>query len=361
MLANIFWTLSGGFSTWPSDNADKSAKVVYAAGIVAGVYMIISCYFTYVEAINHSHMDIVLPAGHKRRSFERPGRIYGQNKSPIRHENHGLDKERIRRRFQEQGFPYVETYDSGEIVTSEAYDDFVGSRVHKSKTSGDEEEATLQEEEPVNDDDGATESLIGRKLNIRDGHFVCTTAVLEVHEASDDPEQKRSYEWWTWHPSLNHLGILTSLIGLISAVVYLIPMCMGYPLSRNGNASMGVTLFFVDILQVIPYICFTAVCQMLIAEAAGSWWKPKFDSIGYWIAVLNYIGAWGFLLCGALAIPGTVGSTCCPNIAKWGSAFACFWGSATYFFGGLLMWIEFANPEPISFRKTKSESDGKSQ
>ena len=120
---------------------------------------------------------------------------------------------------------------------------------------------------------------------------------------------------------------------------------------------MGVMLFFDDILQVIPYIFFTAICQLLIAEAAGSWWKPKWDSIGYWIALFNYIGAWGFLLCGALAIPDTVGSTCCPNIAKWGSAFACFWGSCSYFIGGVLMCIEFANPQPISLCKKKAESD----
>jgi len=349
MIANIFWTISGVFATWPS--TENAARIVYATGILAGVFMILSCYFTYVEAINHSHGDIILPkSSHderrkttkKRRSFVRPFRVYGKNRSPIGHANHGIDSARVRRRLREMGYPYVESYDTHAMIKIDDYRQHIPTT---DKVDEDDEAAAGGRNRPF---DCYYESLIGKKVNISDGRLVFTTAILEINRDAGAIDKQRSYQWWTWYPALDHLGVLTSLIGFFSSIVYLVPMCVGYPLSKNETASMGVLVFFGDVLQAIPYICFTAICYLLMVEAGGSWCKPKLDSIGWWVSVFNYVGAWGFLFCGALAIPVTLGSTCCSNMAKWGSAFACFWGSAAYLVGGILMCIEFANPEPIS-------------
>jgi hypothetical protein len=335
-IANIFWTVSGVFATWPSaaSSADAAARIVYAAGIIAGAFMIVSCYLSYVEAINHSHADLVLPAAknaqvHIRRFF-RPRRIYGMNRSPLG--RHDIDDNK-RRQLLRMGYPVVES-STGRVITIDIFDE----AIMKQRSVGAIDDETLRD--------------LQIKVNLLSFKNICTTQVVHIAPMpwSGEDEKEQSYAWWTWAPALNHLGVLCALIGFVSAIVYIIPMCMGYTLAQKGNASVGVTLFFVDILQVVSYMGFVATGHLYIAEAAGSWWKPKLDSIGWWITVCNTVGAYGFLLCGALAIPDTVGSTCCPDMARWGSALACFWGSSSYLVGGILMMIEFANPEPIIFR-----------
>jgi hypothetical protein len=333
-IANVFWTISGIFATWPAENTDASDRVVYASGIIAGVFMIASCYFGYVEAINHTHSDIRIPGEKhtqvRHRHFIRPRRIYGILPSPLGHAYNRLDDKK-RERLVEMGFPIVETT-SGKLVTMAMLDEAIAAVLKKN------EDLSVKEHQ-----------VLLRTLN-----YACTAQAVSV--AAVPVQQHRfPYIMWTWTPAINHVGVLAAHASLVAAVVYLVPMCVGYPLAKNDNAKTGVTLFFVDILQVIPYIIFVVVGHLYIAEAAGdSWWKPAFNNIGWWISVLNTLGAYGFLLCGALAIPGTLESTCCANMAKWGSAFACFWGSCSYLVGGILMFVEFANPEPIVIRKKQS-------
>ena len=199
----------------------------------------------------------------------------------------------------------------------------------------------------------ALESHIGQDYTIQSHGFAMTVKLIKL---SYIKQKEELYEWWTWNPSLEYLAVVLGFIGFVSALVYLIPMCAGWPLAQNGRASVSIAVFFVDVLQVIPYICIAVMGYMYTVEAAGSWWKPKLDYIGYWACLFNFIGTFGFLMCGALAIPVTLGSNCCTNIAKWGSTFVCFWGSVSYFVGGILQWIEFANPEPIVFgNKHKNE------
>lgn len=344
IIANIFWTLSGVYATWPSSNADQSAKIVYAAGIVAGVFMIASCYCSYVEAVNQSSSPVILPGPSphekrkkKRREFIHTARVYGKCVSPIHYYEHDrFHSERHKRWLMRMGFPVFEDAETGQLVHP-------GDLVNVVSSDGTESTADV---EVAGNEHNPLEPLVGKDYKIEFDGYTFTTSVIK---ADLTPGENLSYELWTWHPPLDQLGAILAMIGLVSAIVYLIPMCAGYPLSKNGNASVGVTIFFVDILQVIPYMCFVFTSQCYIAEAAGSWYKPKLDSIGYYACVFNYIGAWGFLLCGALAIPVTLGSDCCPNMATWGSAFACFWGSASYLVGGILQMIEFANPEPIVF------------
>ena len=98
IIANIFWTLSGGYATWPSNNADELGKIVYVAGIVACIFMIISCNLSYIESINQSNIPITIPQHstivkkvRKRLKFIRSARVYGKTLSPIGFNKHGVD------------------------------------------------------------------------------------------------------------------------------------------------------------------------------------------------------------------------------------------------------------------------------
>lgn len=302
--------------------------------------MILSCYFGYVEAINQSHANVCLPNQEeenankiKKRRFHPTRRVYGLFQSPLGSGYHGLDDKK-KRMLLRMGFPIIESCSTGKLATPDAFD----SAAAKFRNIDDE---SLRSQHVV--------------ANVRTGKYVWTVQAIHIAPvATKDDQDQPSYLWWTWTPALSYVGVLCALIGFLSAIIYLIPMCLEYPFSEI-NVSMGVTLFFVDILQVIPYMCFVVVGHISIAEAAGSWWKPKFDHIGWWVTVFNTLGAYGFLLCGALAIPDTVGSDCCPNMARWGSSLSCFWGSLCYLVGGMLMIIEFANPEPFIVCGGKAE------
>jgi len=204
-------------------------------------------------------------------------------------------------------------------------------------------------EEGMNaDEKNSTTPLIGAKVNINDCQFVCTTVVegLSRSPAHDKLLSWQHYDWWSWHPAWNQVGVLSAHIGLLCSLLYFIPMCAGYPLSKR-EVNEGVEVFFVDLLQVITHLFFVFTAHLSMAEAAGSWWKPKLNSSGYYIGFFNAIGAWGFTLCGALPIPDTVGSSCCPN-AGYASSLVCFVGGCGFFVSGILMWFEFSNPDPIA-------------
>lgn len=338
IIANIFWTTSGVYATWPFLAKNNADKLVYAFGILAGVFMILSCYLSYVEAVHQSTASIHLSSQHshgRRRRFHRSGRIYGRFLSPIGCNNYpsGAHSKRHFTWMKRFGYPVIENAETGEVLDLNNSDPF--------ESAADVEKVGHE-----------LQSKIGLRYKVTSPHYVFTTELLNV---SIKEQKKESYEWWTWHPPLDQLAVVLGFIGFISAIVYLIPMLAEYPLAQNADTSVGVTVFFVDVLQVIPYICFAACGHVYVAEAAGGWWKPKLDSIGYQACVFNLIGAYGFLMCGALAIPVTIGSDCCPNMAKWGSSFACFWGSVAYLVGGILQWIEFANPEPIVFKNKSGE------
>ena len=387
MLANSFWIFSSVFAVWPNivdNNIDVSGRTNYAGGILAGLFMIASCYLACVEAMNHTYSQIHQHANADKstaasasppnntaataRRFVPTGMYYGRRRSPVvglyRDATDSLQIEKQRKKLLRLGYPIVEvitteTTEAGtagnnhhntndKVLSDETIDNAI-SKYFKAKNNKWRGVDNNNGNQVEDGDHEEQMELIGKQLKILSNNFSCTTTITAVAPLADVQEEGH-YDWWTWdpyNPDMHNAGILMAFISFLCAIVYLIPMCAVWPMANN-NANEGTTLFFVDILQVIPYIGFAAIGHVYIFEAAGSWWKPRWDSIGYSIAVLNTVGAYGFLFCGALAIPGTVGATCCPNMAKWGSSFACFWGSVFYFLGGVLMWLEFANPQPIS-------------
>jgi len=98
---------------------------------------------------------------------------------------------------------------------------------------------------------------------------------------------------------------------------------------------------------MIASIGFIFVGHASYAEASGSWWKPKFNYIGWWIALFNTIGGYGFLLYAVLAVPSEVNPNSSEGLLKWGADLATFWGSCAFEVAGLLACIEFSSPHPI--------------
>merc|ERR1711964_399230 len=102
--------------------------------------------------------------------------------------------------------------------------------------------------------------------------------------SSLNPEKEsKGYRWWTWNPDLRYLSVSGSLILFISTILFFIPAVDWYPMDKNGS-SIPQTLFWVYVMQIIPGIGFVMGGHFAMAEAAGSWIKPKFDSIGWWIS-----------------------------------------------------------------------------
>ena len=140
MLANSFWILSSVFATWPNDNADVSGRTVYAGGILAGLFMLASCYLAYVEAINQTysqiHEDEAAQLRHRRdgkkllRRFVPTSMYYGRRRSPIVGlYRDGMDSEKQRKKLLRLGYPIVEVTRTGKMVRSDNFDNAISKYV----------------------------------------------------------------------------------------------------------------------------------------------------------------------------------------------------------------------------------------
>mmetsp|Transcript_38157 Transcript_38157/g.82200 ORF Transcript_38157/g.82200 Transcript_38157/m.82200 type:complete len:288 (-) Transcript_38157:21-884(-) len=236
-----------------------------------------------------------------------------------------------------QGYPLVEDTATGQYVTTSLY-----ARVL----------------EKFNGDANAMENDIrGRKLNLKLGDHIICVKVESLHDehstvattAPVDHMKSAGYVWWTKHFDLCHIGVFNALVFFVATIVFWIPAIAWYPMDKLGDPKLKATIFWIYILQILPSIGFIYVGFAAMAEAAGSWIKPDFNSIGWWASFLNFIGGIGFFLYAVLSLPGVVGDPgCCDDLNKWGAAMATFWGSCAFWVAGLLQWIEFSSEHPIT-------------
>ena len=84
-----------------------------------------------------------------------------------------------------------------------------------------------------------------------------------------------------------------------------------------------------------------------MAEASGSWVRPAFDCIGWWISSLTVLGGVGFMLYAVLALPSVIHPNCCGVLTQYGANLATFWGSCFFWISGVLQCIEFSSKHPI--------------
>lgn len=358
MTANVFWVLNGTYNLFPYISPN-SAQVTYAGAVLGGFFLITTNYLSLVEAINNTSCDVRTSdrddkKKHKR-VFKRPKKVYGKFKSPIGFDRHVIDQHKFCRELQDLGFPYIESVETKQLLTADDYDKAIQSSIGGKEASMVDESSIEMPQTSIRDSGEAkanaseegtaiSSSLIGKEVNIVDSNFCSTTQVINIVQTK--PSSSQSYQWFTLHPPFQHIGVLTSFIGVWCALLYMIPMCISYPWSQRTDISQGKELFFYDLLQGLTHTFYALTAHAAVAEAAGSWWKPKPSRIGWYVAMFNVIGSWGFALCGYFLIPGTVGASCCGGLAT-GSSWCCFIGAWSYFVGGLFQMVEFANPNPI--------------
>ena len=101
-------------------------------------------------------------------------------------------------------------------------------------------------------------------------------------------------------------------------------------------------------IQILPSMAFVYVGYAAMAEPTGSWIKPQFNLIGWWIGFFNMVGGIGFLLYPILYLPEEFSPEKNHNgLLKWGASMATFWGSCCFWIAGILQCIEFCSENPL--------------
>ena len=262
--------------------------------------------------------------------------MYGISYSPI---GFALDqedalKDKLAKKIVADGYPLVTDESTGSCVTSSLFD-----RILKDNGS----------------DLAVTEAKItGRVLDIRLGDHIIRVKIESLSSANKKSLEQSHYIWWTNKPDLHHIGVFNSLVFFICTIIFWIPALAWLPMDVLGSPDLAAEIFWVYVLQIIPSIGFVFVGHMSMAETSGtgSFVIPNLNCIGWWVSLFNTIGGYGFLLCPILYIPVLVGDPgCCDVLAIWGSYFATFWGSCSFWIAGVLQCIEFSSEHPITLRR----------
>ena len=345
VIANTLWVINGIYAVWPGLTSERGAEMItYNTGVIGAFLFIVTAYLGFVEAINHSHASVQVPDTaidieqsspsytKPRRHFTRPMLQYGQWMHPLfQHTFHEEDYHKSRLLLE--GYPVIQDCQTKELIIPQSLETFF-----------DEQDPT-QNSAFIHTD---------RQLDIRVGSHVLRVQPTEWKRLSSYEQAQYStavaalptktiYRWWTWTPDWHHLGIFNAVVFLIATILFFLPACLWYPMA-DREAPLGSTIFWVYVLQIIPSIGFIYVGWASMAEVSGYWLLPAWNDIGWWIGFCNMIGGWGFLLYPVLFLPEEID----PDgdhgtLAKWGAAFATFWGSCFFWVAGILQCIEFSN------------------
>ena len=331
-IANTMWVVNGIYATWPDAASNTDPDMIsYVTGIIGAFLFILTGYLGYVEAINHTHSEVRVPMDETVREYVNPSPQLGFWGDPINSDVTFSDKRQAL--LIDEGYPLLEDVESEQMLSSKVLDLAL---------------------EKFGDAVSMEKAVLGRELIIRLGNHVIradVTGFEGVNASNKSVIKSNMYRWWTWYPDLHYLGVFNALVFFIATLIFFIPACAWYPMDEKG-ANIPKTIFWVYVLQIIPSIGFVYVGHAAMAEAAGSWIKPRFNSIGWWISFFNTVGGYGFLLCPILAIPSVVGEVgCCDELTKWGSLFSTFWGSCAFWVAGVLQCVEFSSEHPINFSK----------
>mmetsp|Transcript_15735 Transcript_15735/g.43410 ORF Transcript_15735/g.43410 Transcript_15735/m.43410 type:complete len:565 (+) Transcript_15735:62-1756(+) len=374
VIANSLWVINGVFAVWPELTTDFGAEMItYTTGVIGAFLFIVTAYLGYVEAINHTHADVHFPPSEQEhqegpqplqhqetngtcRQFRRPNIRYGQWQNPVAPEYH--EEEEYETRLIAQGYPLIQDVETKRLVTPQVFENFFEQYENNALTSA-EMNAKLFDN--------------GREFDIRIGSHVVRVKPTEWKRLDQTEENEYSrkvaaeqqatslhniasphnqamyqgYRWWTWRPDLHHIGIVNALVFFIATILFFLPAALWYPMGE-ADAPLPSTIFWVYVLQIIPSIGFIYVGWASMAEVSGSWLGLALGAIGWWIGFFNFLGGWGFLLYPVLFLPEEVDPGNHGDLAKWGAAFATFWGSCFFWVAGILECIEFSNQHPIS-------------
>ncbi|KAG8718994.1 hypothetical protein FRC09_011761 [Ceratobasidium sp. 395] len=159
----------------------------------------------------------------------------------------------------------------------------------------------------------------------------------EVDKLESRPQRKDvRFRWWG-STSWRNLGFLASSIQLVAATVFWISTLTGLPGVIPGlpdDPPIAISDVFYWTPQVIGGLGFVISSTLLMLEVQRAWWRPKLNSLGWYVGLFNLIGAIGFTLCGALGYAALSSSK-----AEYQSTLSTFWGGWAFLIGsGVQLW-----------------------
>ncbi|KAG9099211.1 hypothetical protein FRC07_010550, partial [Ceratobasidium sp. 392] len=159
----------------------------------------------------------------------------------------------------------------------------------------------------------------------------------EIDKLDSRPQRKDvRFRWWGSN-NWRDLGFLASSIQLVAATVFWISTLTGLPgiipnLSEDPPVAIADVFFWTP--QVIGGLGFVISSTLLMLETQRAWWRPKLDSLGWYVGLFNLIGAIGFTLCGALGYAALTSTK-----AEYQSSLSTFWGGWAFLIGsGVQLW-----------------------
>ncbi|TYJ51600.1 hypothetical protein B9479_007826 [Cryptococcus floricola] len=162
-------------------------------------------------------------------------------------------------------------------------------------------------------------------------------------------EGAKGFVWWG-KPMWHDMGYLAAIVQLFAATIFWVSTLTGLPGVIPGYADGKGSTAIIDVFfwtpQVIGGTGFIVSSLILMLETQTHPWLPNLTDIGWWIGFWNLIGAFGFMLCGALGYSDKSG-------VVYESDLATFWGSWAFLIGSVVQLGEAIWREP-------EEGNGKS-
>ncbi|KAI0794865.1 hypothetical protein C8Q75DRAFT_712544 [Abortiporus biennis] len=161
------------------------------------------------------------------------------------------------------------------------------------------------------------------------------------------PRQKPKFRW-IGLGSWRDLGYLACSIQMFAATIFWVSTITGLPgviPNFPEHPSVAITDVFFWTPQVIGGCGFIIASILLTIEAQTAWYKPNLTSKGWHVGFWNLVGAFGFMLCGALGYAAATSSG-----ANYQSVLSTFWGSWAFEIGSVIqlwesVWREAPQPK----------------
>ncbi|KAF9064282.1 hypothetical protein BDP27DRAFT_1230754 [Rhodocollybia butyracea] len=152
--------------------------------------------------------------------------------------------------------------------------------------------------------------------------------------------RKRKWMWYSTDPKYWHeLGFLAAFVQFWAATIFWISGFTALPEIQNTiSTETGVQDGTFWTPQVVGGTGFIISSTLLILETQKKWYIPNLLSLGWQIAIWNFIGAVGFTLCGALGYASATSTK-----AAYQSSLCTFWGGWAFLIGSVLQWYEAVN------------------
>ncbi|KAK8844803.1 hypothetical protein IAR55_006653 [Kwoniella newhampshirensis] len=161
----------------------------------------------------------------------------------------------------------------------------------------------------------------------------------------DWPTGAKGFVWWG-KPMWHDLGYLAAIVQLFAATIFWVSTLTGLPGVIPGYSDGAGSKAIIDIFfwtpQVIGGCGFIVSSLILMIEVQKKWYLPDLMDIGWQVGVWNLIGAFGFMLCGALGYSSN-------SKVEYESALSTFWGSWAFLIGsGFQLWEVIWREPPAS-------------